>query len=174
METKRLYLREERMEMLGEVLNLGIEAQLAFFGLQDIGRLEKELAKIQERFEKRITDRKKWYLVEKITNRVIGACGFHNWLPHHERAELGYSLYEGFHGMGFMSEALECVIAYGFHEMGLNRIEAFISPDNGPSKKLIWKLGFTLEGLLREHYRHEDKIYDSEVYSLLKSEYSCR
>jgi [ribosomal protein S5]-alanine N-acetyltransferase len=70
-----------------------------------------------------------------------------------------------------MLEAITSIVDYGFHKMELNRIEAFISPDNLPSKKLIAKAGFTQEGVLREHYKWENKIYDSVVFSLLKSEY---
>lgn len=70
-----------------------------------------------------------------------------------------------------MSEALKCVINYGFKIMKLNRIEAFISPSNLPSIKIIENLGFTREGILKEHYKMKNEILDSVVYSLLKSKW---
>ncbi|MND70827.1 putative ribosomal N-acetyltransferase YdaF [compost metagenome] len=72
-----------------------------------------------------------------------------------------------------MTEALKPIIQYGFETMKLNRIEAFLSPDNIPSLKLVQKFGFTKEGHLREHYNKDNKLEDSAVYSLLKSEYKA-
>ena len=171
METKRLYLREETTEILNGVLNQSIQEQLNFFGLQDRRQLQRDLLKIERKLQKEVVDWKKWNLVEKDSGIVIGSCGFHNWLIEHERAEIGYLLHEQFRSQGFMIEALHSMIQFGFAEMHLNRIEAFISPNNLPSNKLISKLGFVQEGLLREHYKHENVIHDSLVYSLLKSEY---
>lgn len=171
METDRLYFRIETTEILKDLLNQRTQEQLTFFGLQDTDQLKKELTKIERKLSNKTVNWKKWNLIEKTSGRVIGNCGFHNWLTDHERAELGYFLHENFRNKGFMSEALDCVIQNGFYVMNLNRIEAFISPDNLPSTKLITKLGFIEEGLLREHYKHENQIYDSLVYSLLKSEY---
>ena len=171
METDRLYFRVETIDMLKDVLNQGTQEQLTFFGLQDTAQLKKELTKIERKLSNRAVDWRKWNLIEKATGKVIGNCGFHNWFTDHERAELGYFLHENYRNKGFMSEALDCVIQNGFYKMKLNRIEAFISPDNLPSTKLITKLGFIQEGLLRQHYKHENHIHDSLVYSLLKSEY---
>jgi ribosomal-protein-alanine N-acetyltransferase len=43
--------------------------------------------------------------------------------------------------------------------------------DNAPSLKLLTAIGFTQEGLLREHYYSNDRLYDSVLFSLLKREY---
>jgi ribosomal-protein-alanine N-acetyltransferase len=172
METERLYFRVETTDILKDVLKQRTQEQLTFFGLRDTDQLKKELIKIERKLSNRAVGWRKWNLIEKATGRVIGNCGFHNWLIDHERAELGYFLHENFRNKGFMSEALDCVIQNGFNKMSLNRIEAFISPDNLNSIKLVTKLGFIREGLLREHYKHENQIHDSLVYSLLKSEYN--
>ena len=41
-----------------------------------------------------------------------------------------------------MSEALSAILAFGFGEMELNRIEAFVMPENTASINLLEKLGF--------------------------------
>src|SRR5689334_19174352 len=62
-------------------------------------------------------------LVESSTNSILGSCVFHNWRVDHNRSELGYHLEKDeFKQKGFMSEALEFVIRYGFTEMNLHRI----------------------------------------------------
>ena len=73
-----------------------------------------------------------------------------------------------------MSEAILRIIDYGFSQMNLHRIEAFIGPANIASQKLVEKLGFQKEGVLREHYRKQGVIEDSIVYSLLKKEYTTK
>lgn len=77
-------------------------------------------------------------------------------------------------GKGYMQEALACIIQYGFERMLLNRIEAFISSDNLPSIRSVERQGFVKEGVLREHYKHQGKLYDSVVYSILREEYKTR
>lgn len=54
--------------------------------------------------------------------------------------------------------------------MKLHRIEAFIGPHNLPSQKLVQKMGFKKEGLLREHYCKKGVVEDSIVFSLLRRE----
>ena len=70
-----------------------------------------------------------------------------------------------------MTEALTPIIAYGFSEMQLHRIEAFVGPNNSPSLNLMRKFGFTQEGQLRQHYLKDGKFEDSVVFSLLLEEY---
>ena len=140
-----------------------------FLGFDNSERLEIELTNIKKSLAD-LDTRKKWDLIDKETRNVIGNCGFHNWLPEHERAEIGYFLREDCRGKGFMLEALNTILEFGFHQMKLNRIEAFISPDNHPSIYLVERLGFIREGQLRAHYKFGGRIHDSVVYSLLKTD----
>lgn len=114
-----------------------------------------------------------FHLYLKTSRSVIGRCGFHTWYIDHKRAEIGYALTNPHEqGKGIMTEAIAPVIAYGFEKMGLNRIEAFIGPDNIPSLQLIRKMGFTQEGVMREHYQKNNQIEDSIIFSLLRREYN--
>jgi ribosomal-protein-alanine N-acetyltransferase len=111
-------------------------------------------------------------LVDKARNRCIGRCGFHTWYVPHSRAEIGYHInFDGDKKLGYMSEAMRAIIAYGFGELQLNRIEAFVGPHNPASRGLLEKFGFVLEGVMREHYCKDGVIQDSLCFSLLKSEY---
>lgn len=171
MNTNRLYFRERTSDLLRKVVNYSTEDQMLFFGYEDVKMLNFELTRIQNALKQGKLDFQKWDLIEKSSENVIGNCGYHNCQTIHKRAELGYILHEKFKGKGYMTEALKCIIDFGFNKMELNRIEAFISPDNLSSIKLITTLNFVLEGKLREHYNFNDKLNDSLVFSLLKSEY---
>ena len=41
-----------------------------------------------------------------------------------------------------MTEALDAITGFGFREVGLNRIQAVVTPGNEGSEKLLEKLGF--------------------------------
>jgi len=170
MQTKRLFLRERTIEIRKKLLSLPLEEQLTFIGV-DENRLKLELSRIEKGLTSWKQDYKMWDLILLETNEVVGDCGFHSWYINHQRAELGYGLKEEYRGLGIMSEALKAVLDFGFNEMDLNRIEAFISPTNTPSRKLVERYGFTLEGLHRQHYKVGDLIDDSVSYGLLKKDY---
>lgn len=110
---------------------------------------------------------------DKETDRILGGGGFHNYREEVARAELGYALEnEMDFRKGYVTEALSAIIPYGFNELKLNRIEAYISPDNVASIKLVQRHHFTLEATLKEHFFDKGAFIDSCVYRLLKSEYS--
>lgn len=137
---------------------------------------DEEFVREREKFESGYTSFRSSFvffqLIEKSSMRIIGGAGFHNWYAEHRRAELGYMLkHDTDKQAGYMSEALAVIVPYGYNEMELNRIEAYVSPMNVPSLRIMEKFGFTREGLLREHYKTAEKIDDSVVFSLLRGEY---
>lgn len=174
METTRLYFRERTQELLEQIFAQPVEEQLAFFGYEDTQLLEFDQARMNKRINNAEAGWKEWDLIEKESKAVVGGCNFHNWYTEHERAEIGYFANHKFRGKGYMHEAVQHTIIYGFNEMQLNRIEAFITPENLPSQKLIKRLGFTQEGLLKQHYKFNGKIHDSMVFALLKEEFENR
>lgn len=171
--TKRLILRKLVPETFHFIYNkLSVPEQIEILGLESREALLKE----RRKFEKGLTtfNRKFLYfqLLDKNTRSIIGWCGFHTWYIEHSRAEIGYGVTDdNFKNKGFMSEAILPIIEYGFNKMKLNRIEAFISPDNIPSLKLIKKLNFVKEGQLRQHYFKNNQAEDSFVFSLLSNEF---
>ena len=164
-------LRERTESLLGDVLQRPERDQLAFFGYSDPADLQRE----HDMYEKGLNNWKMefrwWDLLEQGSDAVVGAAGFHSWYTDHSRAELGYALFEPYRGKGYMIEALRKIVDLGFTEMGLNRIEAFVGPTNEKSVRIMTQLGFTREGLLREHYHKKNRVEDSVAYSLLKREY---
>ncbi len=114
----------------------------------------------------------KFQLIDKTTNEIIGGCGFHNWFEEHKRSEFGYDLFKEEHKrQGLMTEAATRIVAYGFAELGLNRIEACVGPSNIASQKLLRKLNFKEEGFLREHFYRDEVFHDSLIFSLLKNDH---
>jgi [ribosomal protein S5]-alanine N-acetyltransferase len=93
----------------------------------------------------------RWGIARKEDGVMIGSCGYYGFHSWHMRASIGYELARSSWRQGIMTEALAAIIALGFQEMGLNRIEAVVMPENVASIKLLEKLGFHNEGLLMEY-----------------------
>lgn len=172
-ETRNLVLRKLTPEVYDYIFsNFTTDEIKNFLGLET----EEDFLKEKDKFEKGMATYNRSFvnfqIIDKNSNEIIGACGFHTWYTEHSRAEIGYALKEDrFKGKGIMTEAIREVVAYGFRELQLNRIEAFIGTNNIASLKLIANLGFSKEGHLRQHYCKNGLMEDSVVFSLLKSEY---
>lgn len=64
---------------------------------------------------------------------------------------IGYSVDVNQQGKGYMSEALRATVAYAFETFGLHRIQATYMPTNIRSARILHKLGFLVEGYLRDY-----------------------
>lgn len=173
LETERLLLKELTPELYDYMFANWADAEIMIY-LGSTSEADFELEK--QKYIKGLTSIylsfKNFLIVEKSTSRIIGRIGYHTWKAAHERAEIGYGLYyEEDKNKGYMKEAMKTILIYGFEQMNLNRIEAFASPLNTPSIKLIERYGFQYEGLLRQHYGRNGVREDSAVYGLLCSEY---
>ena len=113
----------------------------------------------------------RWIIVEKASGRTIGTCGFHCLDTANCCVEVGYDLQEEQCGKGMMTEALTAILGVAFHGKGLHRIQAFVSVDNLGSCKLLEKLGFTREGIIRDKHFFRGAYYDHYCYSMLESEW---
>jgi len=105
---------------------------------------------------------------------LIGACSLFALSREHGRAEIGYALRREFWGRGLAQEMLDLALAHAFDAIGLNRIEADIDPENAASCRLVERLGFTREGLMRERWRVGGGVQDTALYGLLAREWHGR
>jgi ribosomal-protein-alanine N-acetyltransferase len=115
----------------------------------------------------------RWGIVMKGTNELIGTCGYTHWSKNVRRGEIGYDLNPAYWGQGIMTEALRAVLRYGFEKMDLNRIQAVIDSENVRSQKLVQRLGFKKEGVLRQNSVFKGQFRDDACYSLLREEWKA-
>jgi RimJ/RimL family protein N-acetyltransferase len=98
-----------------------------------------------------------WVLEEKGTGAFVGRAGLHHpgrtgW----PGVEVGWALHPAHWGRGFATEAGERSLAYGFDELGLERICSVILPDNERSQAVANRLGLRLtEERILSHYPDE-------------------
>lgn len=171
MTTHRLILRNRTRELISEVLTTyTIDQQRLFFGYETEQQVAYKLSRIEKGLSNTQVDYHIFDLVEKDSRVVVGSCGFHNWIKEHARSEIGYEIHLPYQGNGYIREAIKAVLRFGFSEMGLNRVEALVAPDNLRSIQILEKNGFIQEGILREHYKSGTSFEDSIVYSLLQAD----
>ncbi len=111
----------------------------------------------------------RWGIALKGDERVIGTCGIYR--EEFYVGRLSYVLARPYWGQGLMVEALAASIGYGFERYGLHRLEAQVVVVNVASQRVLEKLGFRQEGLLRERYYVDGRYHDEQVYGLLAREW---
>lgn len=112
-----------------------------------------------------------WGIIEKATNKLIGACGWVYINENHRRAEFGYVLSRDYWNQGFMSEAAARILQFGFNELDLNRMEARCFAENTASERVMQKSGMQYEGLLREQMIVKGRNVDIKMYAILKKDW---
>jgi RimJ/RimL family protein N-acetyltransferase len=102
---------------------------------------------------------------------LLGTCSLFSINYTCRRAEVGYGLGSFAWGHGYMQEALQALLDFGFGALDLNRIEADIDPRNSASARTLERLGFTKEGHLRERWIVGDEVSDTALYGVLRREW---
>ncbi|HLI12982.1 MAG TPA: GNAT family protein [Alphaproteobacteria bacterium] len=80
---------------------------------------------------------------------------------------LGYWVGGAYARQGYMTDALNAVIAFAFQTLQLHRLEAACLPSNAPSQGVLRKLGFRQEGLARKYLRINGEWHDHLLFALL-------
>ena len=105
------------------------------------------------------------------TNTMIGSIGVNSYNSHHKRIELSYDLCQNYWRKGIISKAIKQILHYVFTELPVNRVESWVDVENIASKNLLLKLGFTLEGRVRQHRFHQNKFHDVYYFSFLAEDF---
>jgi RimJ/RimL family protein N-acetyltransferase len=111
-----------------------------------------------------------WAIADLATDALLGTATIFALQREQQRAEVGYSLASAHQGRGLASEAVTLALGYAFDVLELRRVEADVDPRNLPSCKLLERLGFKREGLLRERWNVNAEICDTALYGLLARE----
>lgn len=103
--------------------------------------------------------------------KLIGSIGFNRFDWNAKVTELGYWIAKDFSGRGIITKSCKVLINYAFDELNLNRVEIRCAAENVRSRAIPEKLGFKLEGILRQALWRQTRLYDDTIYGLLKEEW---
>ena len=106
-----------------------------------------------------------------VDGKLAGTLGLHYISQQSRSTEIGYWLSAEYEGRGIITKVCAYLCAYLFNELDLNRIEIDCAETNSRSRRVPERLGFTLEGKLRQINPTQDGLVDELIYGLLASEW---
>ena len=71
-------------------------------------------------------------------------------------------------GCSYASRSARLLLAWGFHDLGLLRVELVILPENVASRHVATAVGATCEGLREGYLPHGDENLDAYVYAIVR------
>lgn len=100
------------------------------------------------------------------TGQVVGAVSL---MPGRDiervSAEIGYWLGRPFWGRGIMTDAVRAATLYAFDELGMRRVFAVPFAHNAASRRVLEKVGYALEGVMKQSAIKDGVILDQYLYA---------
>lgn len=106
-----------------------------------------------------------------MNRKIIGGIGMHEWDHMLKKAQLGYWVKKEYEGQGLVMKCLGRLIDFLFEKPGLNKIEIHYMPSNMRSGAVAERLGFKIEGVIRQSYFFNGRLEDLVIAGLLKPEW---
>lgn len=84
---------------------------------------------------------------------------------------IGYAIDENYKGKGICTEAVALISKFAIQKVGLNRVEAYVSPKNIASMRVLQKNAFCHEGTMRQLLYINGVWEDHAMYALLRDDF---
>ncbi|HYC39150.1 MAG TPA: GNAT family protein [Chitinophagaceae bacterium] len=110
-----------------------------------------------------------WKVIAGDTGAAMGVVAYYDHRPEHRKAEIGFWFLPEYWRKGVAREAITALIDYCEHVKDIHRLEAFVEAGNEASHRLLLRLGFVLEGTMRECEIRDGEFLDLGIYALLLS-----
>lgn len=100
----------------------------------------------------------RWAIIDKESKECIGQIAFFLVDSKNHFAEIEYCIGEEYQGRGLATEATKSVIAYGFDEINLHKVQICTKTINVASKRVIEKCGLNSEVDVLKHAKELNDI----------------
>jgi RimJ/RimL family protein N-acetyltransferase len=134
------------------------------------------LAQQKQWFERSLGNtRTQRFMVDTKQGETIGVTGLWDidWQSRHALTAVKLGT-ESVRGKGYGRDAIMTLMAYAFHDVGLNRLWTDILQFNrGSYRAYVEKCGWQVEGLLREQVYRDGQYYDLLRVAILKHEFDA-
>ena len=84
-----------------------------------------------------------------------------------QMASMGYWIGAPYQRRGHMLASVQAIAPFAFQRLGLHRVEAACIPENQPSRELLLKAGFRLEGEARAYLKINGVWRDHLLFGML-------
>ncbi|WP_076412226.1 GNAT family N-acetyltransferase [Shewanella sp. UCD-KL12] len=177
LETTRLLLNETTLADTDSVFALLSNPRvLTYYDIEQFQEIDQAASLINSdagKYAKGLMLR--WAVRQKESSKYIGGCGINRFEADRHTAVIGYEFCPSTWGKGFATESLQAVIEFCFSThcpQHVNRIEAYTMTGNHASEAILGKLGFSREGLLRQHSFWKGSYHDLTLFSILRDEFN--
>ena len=112
-------------------------------------------------------------IFDRATGRLASSTGLHRIRWNLPSFEIGYWARSSFVGRGYITEAVNALTRFTFQQLGAKRVEIRCDFGNHRSISVAKRLGFELEGTLRQEsrrYQPPHELRDTEIFSRLHSD----
>jgi len=105
-----------------------------------------------------------------INDKVIGGIGLELREDIYRKTPLlGYWLGEQFWGTGIMTEAVRLVADYAFNNLDIMSIQATVFSNNLKSMRVLEKVGFIKQGILKQCIIKNNEVFDEHIYAVFRN-----
>jgi RimJ/RimL family protein N-acetyltransferase len=177
-ETKRLYISPCKPgdgKIVHKAINSSIKNLSQWMGfaqkVQTIEEIEEGIRMSYAQFILREDIR--LHIYKKDSGELAGSTGFHRIDWDTGSVEIGYWGVSSHGGNGYITEAVKELTCFAFEHLAVNRVEIRCDELNHSSRRIPERLGYTLEGTLRQNAlsANGQELRNTCVYSILAEEW---
>ncbi len=104
-------------------------------------------------------------------NSIVGVAEMFDYSQDVNMITIGYRLNDRFWGKGIATKTVKAMTDYLFIDIGINRIQAFVMPENVKSQNVLLRNYFMKEGTIRQGHIWKGKgLVDLILFSRLRSD----
>ena len=104
---------------------------------------------------------------------IVGVAEIFDYNREVNMITIGYRINDRFLGRGIATKTVKAMVEYLFNDIGINRIQAFVMPENTKSLNVLRRNNFVEEGTVRQGYVWKGKgVVDLVLFSMIKSDYA--
>jgi RimJ/RimL family protein N-acetyltransferase len=133
---------------------------------------QRSMAETEKAFLEPNPNESKRFIIEKKNGTKIGTISHFNMLsPVGKLLEIGYALIPSERGKGYCTEATQLMVDYLFLSKEAPRIQALTLVKNIHSQRVLERVGFKREGIMRKCFYIRGEWSDFAVFSILREEW---
>lgn len=173
LESEDLVLKKIEHEDLKDFYDLMSDEVLFKFKPGKAKKNEKSVDNMIDHYQRDFLKKKMIFLgiYLKSEDKLIGLGEVFDIDKKTSQVTFGYTLNRAYWGRGYATQYSKCLMDYLFNTIGINRLQAFVMPENIKSLEVLRRCHFTEEGTIRQGHFWKDKgAVDLTVFSVLKSD----
>ncbi len=126
---------------------------------------------LEKMYEKSIDNKDVRQFIIKKGKEKIGYVGIYSIDPIHRKAEFGIMIDPKQQGYGYASTATHLAMDYAFSTLNLHKLYLIVDRINEKAIHVYEKMGFQVEGVLKEEYFVNGRFHDVSIMSIFQRDY---